>query len=139
MKTYNRAVIEEYRASGGKLGGPMAGRTVLLLTTTGRNSGQPRTVVLGYGRDGDRFVVIASNNGAPQEPLWYRNLKANPRAVLEVGPDKFDVTARTADRHERQELTLLVPYLESQQKLTSREIPIVVFSRRGGLPFDAPR
>src|SRR6478672_6043627 len=68
MRAFNKVVIAEHRANGGKLTGPMEGRTVLLLTTTGRRSGEPRTTVLGYGRHADRYVVIASNNGAPSDP-----------------------------------------------------------------------
>src|ERR1700694_3088234 len=115
MKAFNRAVIAEHRANGGKLSGPMAGRTVLLLTTTGARSGQPRTTVLGYGRTDERFVVIASNNGAPAHPAWYTNLLADPVATVEVGPEKFEVRASTARPEQRAELAKAVPYLESQQ------------------------
>jgi len=68
MKAFNRALIEEFRANRGTLSGPMAGRTVLLLTTTGARSGQPRTAVLGFGRHDERYVVIASNNGRVRIP-----------------------------------------------------------------------
>lgn len=129
MKAFNRAVIAEHRANAGKLSGPMAGRTVLLLTTTGARSGQPRTTVLGYGRSGDRYVVIASNNGAPSHPAWYLNLLANPTATVEVGPEKFEAHASTARPEERDELAKAVPYLESQQKLTERQIPLVILER----------
>jgi deazaflavin-dependent oxidoreductase (nitroreductase family) len=129
MKAFNRAVIAEHRANAGKLSGPMAGSTVLLLTTMGARSGQPRTTVTGYGRAGDRFVIIASNNGASSHPFWYRNLLANPVATIEVGPEKFEVRASTARPDEREELAKVVPYLERQQKLTSREIPLVILER----------
>lgn len=129
MKAFNKAVIAEHRANGGKLSGPMEGRTVLLLTTTGRRSAEERTIVLGYGRHGDRYVVIASNNGAASDPAWYQNLLADPTATLEVGPEKFKVRATTARPDEREELARVVPYLEGQQKRTQREIPIVVFDR----------
>jgi deazaflavin-dependent oxidoreductase (nitroreductase family) len=129
MKAFNRALIEEWRAHNGTLSGPMAGRNLILLTTTGARSGLPRTIVLGYGRHGDEIVAIASNNGAPKHPRWYVNLLANAKATIEVGAEKFDVCARTAEPEERHELGLVVPYLESQQKLTEREIPIVVFER----------
>ena len=132
MKAFNRAVIAEHRANGGKLSGPMAGRTVLLLTTTGARSGEPRTTVLGYGGSGGRYVVIASNNGAPSHPAWYLNLLANPIATVEVGPEKFQARASTAPPEEREELAKLVPYLESQQKLTDRHIPLVVLERVSG-------
>jgi deazaflavin-dependent oxidoreductase (nitroreductase family) len=129
MKAFNRKLIEEFRANRGQLSGPMAGRTLMLLTTTGARSGKERTVVLGFGKDGDRFVVIASGNGAPSHPAWYLNLQARPIATVEVGPDKFKVRARTAGSEERGPLKHLVPYIEQQQTLTSREIPIVVFDR----------
>lgn len=129
MKAFNRVLIAEHRANAGKLSGPMAGRSVLLLTTTGARSGQPRTAVLGYGRDGDRYVVIASNNGAPVPPAWFLNLLANPVATVEVGADRLEVRASTAKPDERDHLANAVPYLESQQKLTSREIPLVILER----------
>jgi len=129
MTAFNRKVIEDFRANQGKLTGPLAGRTLILLTTTGAKSGKERTAVLGFGKDGDRYVVIASNNGAPSHPAWYQNLLARPIATLEVGPDKFKVRARTAGPEEREKLKLLVPYIEQQQILTKREIPIVVFER----------
>ena len=132
MKAFNRALIQEFRATGGQLSGPMAGRSLLLLTTTGVRSGRPQTVVVGYGRQGDRFVVIASNNGAASHPVWYRNLVAKPTATVEVGPAKFEARARTARPDEREQLTEFVPYLPRQQALTTREIPIVVLDRVSG-------
>jgi len=100
--------------------GQMAGRGILLLTSKGARSGQPRTAVLGYGRHGDRYVVIASNNGASRAPAWYHNLLSHPEATVEVGPDTFEVRATTAKPEERDELAKTVPYLESQHKLTGR-------------------
>ncbi len=129
MRAFNQAVIAEHRANKGKLTGMMEGRTVLLLTTTGRRSGEQRTVVLGYGRLGDRLVVIASDNGAPAAPAWYQNLLADPSAVVEIGPEKFKVRATTAGPGERDQLGKVVPYLEGQQKLTTREIPVVALDR----------
>lgn len=129
LKAFNRLVIDEFRANGGRLSGQLAKSKVLLLTTTGVKSGQQRTTVLGYGKDGDRYVVIASGNGALAHPRWYVNLQANARATVEVGPEKLQVRARTARKEERERLTPFVPYIESQQKLTSREIPIVVFEK----------
>lgn len=131
MLAFNKAVIAEHRANGGRLSGAMEGRTVLLLTTTGRRSGEQRTTVLGYGRHEDGLVVIASNNAAPSPPAWYHNLLADPNATVEVGPEKFRVRARTAGPDERDELGKVVPYLASQQKRTAREIPIVVLERVG--------
>ncbi len=129
MNAFNRKLIEEFRANRGQLSGQMAGRTLMLLTTTGAKSGKERTAVLGFGKDGDRYVVIASGNGAPSHPGWYQNLLARPIATVEVGPDKFKARARTAPPEEREQLKRLVPYIEQQQTLTKREIPIVVLER----------
>ena len=129
MKAFNRKLIEEFRANRGQLSGQMAGRTLMLLTTTGAKSGKERIAVLGFGKDGDRYVVIASGNGAPSHPGWYQNLLARPIATVEVGPDKFKVRARTARPEEREALKRFVPYIEQQQTLTKREIPIVVLER----------
>jgi deazaflavin-dependent oxidoreductase (nitroreductase family) len=129
MNAFNRQVIENFRANRGQLTGPLAGRTLMLLTTTGAKSGKERTAVLGFGKDGDRYVVIASGNGAPSHPSWYVNLQARPIATVEVGPDKFKARARTASPEERKQLKRLVPYIEQQQTLTEREIPIVVLER----------
>jgi deazaflavin-dependent oxidoreductase (nitroreductase family) len=126
MNAFNKTVIADFRANRGQMTGPMAGRTVLLLTTTGARSGRPRTTVLGYGRDGNRYVVIASNNGAPKAPAWYHNLLANPVATVELGPDKFEVRASTAKPEEREDLAKALPYFEGQQKLTTRQLPLVV-------------
>lgn len=129
MKAFNRTVIDEYRKTDGKKAGGMTGRQFILLTTTGARSGEPRTVVVGYGRHGDDVVVIASNNGAVGNPKWYLNLVAKPNATVEVEGQKFEVRARTARPEEREELAKVVAYLESQQKLTEREIPLVVLER----------
>jgi deazaflavin-dependent oxidoreductase (nitroreductase family) len=129
MNAFNRKVIQDFRANRGQLTGPLAGRTLILLTTTGAKSGKERTAVLGFGKDGDRYVVIASGNGAPAHPAWYRNLLARPIATVEAGPAKFKVRARTAGPEEREKLAPLVPYIVQQQTLTTREIPIVVLER----------
>ena len=129
MNAFNRKVIDDFRANRGQLTGPLAGRTLMLLTTTGAKSGKERIAVLGFGKDGDRYVVIASGNGAPSHPAWYLNLQARPIATVEVGADKFKARARTARAEERDALKRLVPYIEQQQTLTKREIPIVVLER----------
>jgi deazaflavin-dependent oxidoreductase (nitroreductase family) len=129
MNAFNRKLIDEFRANRGQLSGPMAGRELMVLTTTGAKSGKERTTVIGYRKDGARIVAIASGNGAPSHPAWYLNLQARPIATVEVGPDKFKVRARTAAPEEREKLKELVSYIEQQQTLTKREIPIVVFER----------
>jgi deazaflavin-dependent oxidoreductase (nitroreductase family) len=129
MKAFNKKVIKDFRANHGQFTGPMAGRSVLILTTTGARSGKERAVVLGYGRDGKRLVVIASDNGAPVAPAWYHNLLAHPIATVELEPKAFKVRARTAKPEEREQLAKALPYLEQQQSLTGRELPIVVLDR----------
>jgi deazaflavin-dependent oxidoreductase (nitroreductase family) len=130
MKTFNAKLIADFRANHGQFTGDMAGRGILILTTTGARSGEPRSVVIGYGRHGEHLVVIASANGAPKAPAWYHNLLANPSATVELaGPERFEVRARTAGPEERDELAKALPYLGQQQGLTKREIPIVVFER----------
>lgn len=130
MKAFNQKLIAEFRANRGRLdSGPFAGRSPMLLTTTGAKSGAPRTVVLGFRADGDRYLAIASNNGNDLAPLWYHNLQHDPRAVVELGPERFEVRARTAGPEERRTLAPKIDYLERQQALTKREIPIVIFER----------
>jgi deazaflavin-dependent oxidoreductase (nitroreductase family) len=129
MKAFNEKIIKEFRANGGRLSGPMAESRLLLLTTKGATSGRSRTTVVGFRSHGDRYLVIASNNGAVSHPAWYRNLLADPVATVEVGPEKFQVRATTAEPDERGELAAKIDYLEPQQKLTQREIPIVILER----------
>ena len=129
MKAFNQKLIEEFRANHGQLSGQMAKSQVLLLTTTGARSGAPRTVVVGYRPDGSRYVAIASNNGNDVAPAWYLNLQKNPNATVEVGPDRFQVRARTARPDETSKLAAKIEYLERQQALTAREIPIVILER----------
>jgi deazaflavin-dependent oxidoreductase (nitroreductase family) len=130
MKAFNAKLIADFRANHGQFSGDMAGRGLLILTTTGARSGGPRSVVLGYGRHGDQLVVLASDNGAPVAPAWYHNLLAHPTATIELaGPERFEVRATTARPGERDELAKALPYLGQQQSLTTRELPIVVFER----------
>ncbi len=82
---FNQDLIAAFRVNGGKGIGPFVNRPVLLLTTTGAKSGQPRTTPLVYTTDGDRIVVIASKGGAPSHPAWYHNLVAHPEVTVEVG------------------------------------------------------
>src|ERR1700674_2117964 len=125
MRAFNKKIVEEFRANRGQLSGPMAGRQLMLLTTTGAKSAEERTVVLGFRPDGDRYVAIASNNGNDGAPAWY----GKPVATVEIGPDKFQVRASVAGADERSRLAPRIEYLAAQQALTSREIPIVVFEK----------
>ena len=122
-----------YVESGGKDGHIWEGVTTLLLTTTGRRSGQARTTPLIYGRDGDRYMVVASRGGAPQHPAWYENLAARPEVTVQVMADRFKARARTASAAERPALwktmaAIWPPYDEYQAK-TSRTIPVVILER----------
>ena len=127
MKAFNKKLIEEVRANGGKItSGPMAGSSPMLLTTKGRNSGEPQTVVIGWRPSGAAMVVIASNNGAADHPQWYRNLMQDPHATAEVNGKAIQVRARTAEGEERTRMGALIDYLERQQEKTEREIPVVV-------------
>ena len=119
-----------YRVTGGKIGGRIGKLPVLLLTTIGRKSGQPRTQPLAYTRAGDGYAVIASKGGAPQHPLWYLNLRANPLAEVTVGRQTRKVRARDADGEERERLWRaladLYPGYDRYAQKTSRRIPVVV-------------
>lgn len=131
---YNTRLIEEYRATGGKVTGDFAGRPLLLLTTIGARSGQRRTSPLVYTTDGDRLVVVASKGGSDTNPDWYHNLRANPVATVELGEDRFEVNAEVTDGAERDRLfnqvVELMPGFGDYQRNTNRLIPVVVLNRR---------
>ena len=111
------------------------GSTILLLTTTGRKSGEARTTPLIYAQDGDRYVIVASKGGAPDDPGWYRNLAKTPEVVLQVRSDVFPARARTASGEERARLWAKAnevwPHYEEYATKTDREIPVVVLERAG--------
>ena len=104
IKWMSRANTWIYRRSNGKLGGTMQKAPVALLTTTGRKTGEPRVSPLIYVRDGDRVVLVASRGGSDKHPLWYLNLKAEPRVQVQVKGDVFEARARTATKPERERL-----------------------------------
>jgi deazaflavin-dependent oxidoreductase (nitroreductase family) len=133
MADFNTQIVDEFRANDGVVGGPFDGATLLLLHTTGAKSGQERVAPLVYRLDGDKIVVFGSKGGAPTHPDWYRNLVANPKASIEVGTDRFDVVARTAEGDERSRIWEQqkkdVPQFAQYEKNTDREIPVVVLER----------
>ena len=136
VRGFNQSVIDDFRAHKGQIStGPFAGRSLLLLTTKGRRSGEERTNPLAFTRDGDRYVVVASKGGAPTNPDWYRNLRAHPRVTVEVGPERFDARASVAKSTERRRLydahAARMPAFKEYEKRTSREIPVVVLERAG--------
>jgi deazaflavin-dependent oxidoreductase (nitroreductase family) len=126
--------VRVYRETGGARGYNWRGAKILLLTTTGRKSGEERTTPLIHEQDGDRWVVIASKGGAPDHPAWYKNLEADPEATIEVEDEKVPVVATTAEADERARLWSLLteswPAYDDYQARTEREIPVVVLTRR---------
>jgi deazaflavin-dependent oxidoreductase (nitroreductase family) len=133
MEAFNRDLVNEYRANGGTVTGPFAGRPLLLLTTTGARSGEQRTTPLVYTTDGERLVIIASKGGAPSHPAWYHNLTANPEATVELGTERFQVRAEVAQGEERDRLfeaqAAQMPNFAEYQQKTSRRIPVVTLQR----------
>ena len=129
MNDFNRAVIEEFRANDGKVGGPFEGAPVLLLTATGAKSGERRTTPVMYLPDGERMVIFASFGGAPTNPAWYHNLVANPSASVEVGPDAVEVDAVVTSGEERDRLfrrqAELYPQFAEYEQKTTRQIPVI--------------
>ena len=122
-----------YRATRGIIGGKLPGLPVLLLTTIGRKSGEPRTSPLPFFRDADRFIVVGSNNGGPRDPHWWLNLSAQPAAEIQWMGERIPIKARLASGPERERLwPALVefnPPFAQYQTLTEREIPVVILER----------
>lgn len=122
--------IRDYVESGGERGHEWQGVPTLLLSVKGRKSGLWRRSALIYGRDGENYVVVASKGGADAHPLWYLNLRDNPEAEIQVGPDTFRVRAHDAEGEERARLwdvmSAIWPDYNNYQKKTERRIPIVV-------------
>src|ERR1700727_1058768 len=104
INAFNKTIADEFRANGGKVGGPSAEGNLLLLTTTGAKSGQSRLSPLAYFNIDDKLIIIGSFAGAPRDPAWVHNLRANPQAHIEVGTDAYDVTAHELPSAERDEL-----------------------------------
>jgi deazaflavin-dependent oxidoreductase (nitroreductase family) len=125
--------IRQYVATDGEQGHHWRGVPTLLLTTRGRRSGKLRRTALIYGRDGDNYLLVASQGGAPQHPAWYLNLVADPVVHLQVGAEKFTARARTAGPDEKPELWRTMagmwPDYDKYQTKTDREIPVVVLER----------
>jgi deazaflavin-dependent oxidoreductase (nitroreductase family) len=124
----------EYVESDGKKGHKWNGMRCLVLTTTGRRSGDKRRNALIYGTDGDDHLVVASKGGSKDHPHWYLNLVADPHVHVQVGSEKFDAVAHAASPEERKRLwpimTKIFPMYESFQKKTDRVIPVVILKRR---------
>src|SRR5690349_18623528 len=121
--------LQLYISTNGAEGHIWNGVPTLLLTTRGRKSGTPGTLPLIYGRDGDRYIIVASRGGTPDHPGWYKNLVAHPEVDLQVGPERLRARASTVQGEERQRLWQVMakiwPAYDDYQKKTEREIPVV--------------
>jgi len=128
----NAAIIDEFRAHEGKVGGQFEGAPLLLLHSTGARTGKQRVNPMMYRQVGDDYAVFASKGGAPANPDWYHNLVANPQATVEVGSNTRDVTARVAEGEERsriwEEQKREFPGFADYERATQREIPVVILS-----------
>ena len=134
MQGFNEAMIEDVRANGHPTKGPFVGRSVLVLTTTGAKSGESRSHPLVYSRDGDRYIIIASKGGAPTNPDWYHNLRANPLVTVELGTERFQARATPVtdeaeyERLYTQQATQMPGFAEYRKK-TTRRIPVILLER----------
>jgi deazaflavin-dependent oxidoreductase (nitroreductase family) len=128
IKSFNQSIADEFRANDGKVGGQFEGADLLLLTTTGAKSGQPRLSPLAYFRIDGKLIIIGSFAGADVDPAWVHNLRANPSAHIEVASEASDVIARELPLRERDELfakiTAVSPGFAEYQAKTSRVIPV---------------
>jgi len=130
VKLSSRLHAWVYRRSGGRLLSRMGGQGVLLLTTTGRRSGLPRTTPVGFVRDGDALVLVAAGRGAPRPPAWFANLRADPSVSVQIGAERRALWARVAEGEERarlwEVLTRANRWLERTRRRAGRELPVVV-------------
>ncbi len=126
--------VRVYQETNGETGYIWNGVPILLFTTKGRKSGQPRTNAIIFTPVGDKYVIIASKGGAPAHPAWYLNIQEDPNIEVQVKGDKFAATARTAESPEREELWAEAvkawPNYDVYQSRTDREIPVVVIERK---------
>ncbi len=133
VNDFNRKLIDEFRANGGKVTGVFENAPLLLLTTTGAKSGQQRTNPLAYTTDGDDIVIIASKAGAPTNPDWYHNLVANPFVTVELPNETLEARARVTEDPERERLfraqAAVMPGFNDYEAKTTRKIPVVVLER----------
>ena len=134
---FNERNIAEFRANHGRVSGPFEGAPIVLLQTVGARSGKPRTNIMMYLADGERYLVFASNAGADDNPAWYFNILANPRVTVERWDgdaiDSFEATATPAEPEERDRLFAAVvaksPGFGEYQAKTARVIPVVILRR----------
>jgi deazaflavin-dependent oxidoreductase (nitroreductase family) len=131
---WNQNHIADFRAHSGAITqGPLAGANVLLMTTIGAKSGEPRISPLGYTRDGDRWVVVGSNSGHPRDPAWLANIRADPHVTVEVGPETFPALATITTGPERQRLwaahKAAIPAFAQYETMVTRELQVVTLER----------
>jgi deazaflavin-dependent oxidoreductase (nitroreductase family) len=130
---WNQATIDEFRANSGKVGGPFAGKTLLLLHTSGAKSKLERINPVAYVTDGDHLVIIASKGGAPTNPDWYYNILAHPLVTVEVGTERFQAQAAITSEPERTRLynkmVEMMPGFAEYQRKTTRVIPVITLTR----------
>ncbi len=128
-----REHADEYLATNGEKGHIWKGAPTLVLITTGRSSGKQRRTMLIYGQDGDNYLLVASQGGAPDNPQWYKNLVANPEVQVQVLADRFNARARTATPEEKARLWPIMtahwPAYDEYQTRTGRDIPVVILER----------
>jgi deazaflavin-dependent oxidoreductase (nitroreductase family) len=133
---WNKKIIDEFRANGGKVGGYFKNTSLLILHTTGARSGLPRVNPTAYIEDGDRLVIVASKAGADSHPDWYHNLVANPQVTVEVGTEEFSALASVTKEPERSELFARVaakyPNFADYERKTTRVIPVITLTRITG-------
>ena len=133
VNDWNKKVIAEFRANGGKVGGPFEGASMILVHHRGAKSGVERVSPMVYFPDGDRMLIVASAAGSPKNPDWYHNLTAHPLVDVEVGTDTFPVVAEELPRVERDEkwkaITAYAPGFAEYQTKTSRVIPVFALTR----------
>ncbi len=129
---FNAQVIDEFRANEGRVGGMFEGMPMLLLHHVGAKSGERRVNPLAYQADGGRYVIFASKAGAPTNPSWYYNLKANPNTNIEVGTATIEVTADEAAGEERERLFRTqaerIPQFSEYEQKAGRVIPVIVLT-----------
>jgi deazaflavin-dependent oxidoreductase (nitroreductase family) len=134
FKVFIRFQIAAFRLTHGRAMAAMRGMPVLLLTTVGRKTGKRRTTPLMYLRDGERFVITASNNGKARHPAWFHNLQAGPQVEIEIPGQRLDVSASVATQMERDRLwprlVSRAPFFDGYQKGTSRPIPMILLMPR---------
>jgi deazaflavin-dependent oxidoreductase (nitroreductase family) len=134
MNDFNQQIIQEFRANHGKVGGGFDGAPMVLVHHTGAKSGTERVTPLVYQAIDGGWAIFASKAGAPDNPDWFHNLRANPDTVIEVGDDTIEVTAHVADPAEREPIwskqKQLMPNFAEYEQNTDRVIPVVVLERR---------